>query len=45
MAKPFLTYDDQLKKLTDDKQMKIANLTYAKAVLKDIGYFALICGY
>ena len=45
MSKPFLTYDDQIKKLTDDKQMKIADPAYAKTVLKDIGYFSLIGGY
>ena len=45
MSKPFLTYDDQIKKLTDDKQMKIADPAYAKTILKDIGYFSLIGGY
>ena len=34
MPKPFLTYDDQIKKLTDDKQMKIADPAYAKTILK-----------
>ena len=45
MSKPFLTYDNQIKKLSDDKKMKIENPTYAKAMLKDIGYFSLIGGY
>lgn len=45
MPKPFLTYDDQIKKLIDDKQMRIADPAYAKNVLKDIGYFSLIGGY
>ena len=45
MSKPFLTYDDQIKKLTADKQMKITDPAYAKTILKDIGYFSLIGGY
>ena len=45
MSKPFLTYDDQIKKLINDKKMRITNPLYAKTILKDVGYFSLIGGY
>lgn len=45
MAKPFLTYDEQITKLIDEKHLYIPNPAYAKTILKDIGYFSLIGGY
>ena len=43
--KPFLTYEQQLHKLTDEKQLIINNREFAEEKLRDIGYFALIGGY
>lgn len=45
MAKPFLTYDQQLRKLSNDKKMNIPNPDFARQALSEIGYFALIGGY
>lgn len=45
MAKPFLTYDQQLEKLCNEKKLHIDDREAAKEVLKNIGYFSLIGGY
>lgn len=45
MAKPFLTYEQQINKLINEKHLQISDRTHAKEILKDIGYFALIGGY
>ena len=45
MTKPFLTYDEQVEKLVNEKHLKITDPAYAKAILKNIGYFSLIGGY
>lgn len=45
MAKPFLTYEQQLEKLRNEKNLIINNLDAAKEALKSIGYFSLIGGY
>ena len=45
MAKPFLTYDEQLGKLINEKDLVIRELEYAENKLKQIGYFTLIGGY
>jgi abortive infection bacteriophage resistance protein len=45
MAKPFLTYEQQINKLINDKQLVITDPDYAKSALENIGYFALIGGY
>lgn len=45
MTKPFLTYDEQIEKLVNEKHLQITDSAYAKAILKDIGYFSLIGGY
>ena len=45
MAKPFLSFDDQIKYLEEDKSLIINDHTYAKSMLKQIGYFGLISGY
>ena len=45
MAQSFLTYEQQIDKLINDKNLIIDNKDYAINVLKQIGYFALIGGY
>ena len=45
MSKPFLSYDDQLNKLEQEKGLIIANRHYARTTLQQIGYFGLISGY
>ena len=43
--KPFLTYSEQISKLTDDKKLLISNPVLAKEALMNISYYALIGGY
>ena len=45
VAKPFLTYQQQIQKLIDDKHLIIHDTFWAERKLQDIGYFALIGGY
>jgi len=45
MAKPFLTYEQQLNKLKNDKKLIVNDDAFAMEALKNIGYFALIGGY
>lgn len=45
MAQSFLTYEQQIEKLVNDKNLIIVDKGYATDVLKQIGYFALIGGY
>jgi len=45
MSKPFLTYEQQIQKLTVDKKLIINDTVSAKAALENIGYFSLIGGY
>lgn len=45
MAKPYLTYAQQIQKLRDDKGLIINDGPYAERMLTDIGYFSLIGGY
>jgi len=45
LAKPFLTYEQQIEKLANEKHLQIRNPDFAKDILKDIGYFSLIGGY
>ena len=45
MAQSFLTYEQQVNKLINDKNLIIADIEYAKEALKQIGYFALVGGY
>lgn len=45
MAQSFLTYEQQIAKLVDEKNLTINNIEYAIDALKQIGYFALIGGY
>lgn len=44
MAKPFLTYRQQIQ-LLRDKQMVIEDETHAEAALHQYGYFSLVSGY
>jgi len=45
MAQSFLTYEQQIDKLVNDKNLIITDKEYATDTLKQIGYFALIGGY
>ncbi|MBQ8841620.1 MAG: Abi family protein [Ruminiclostridium sp.] len=45
MPKPFLTYEQQLNKLTQERNLIIQSPSDAEEYLKRIGYYALICGY
>lgn len=45
MTKPFLTYEQQLHKLINEKHLIIKDMDFAKQKLCDIGYFSLIDGY
>lgn len=45
LTKPFLTYNSQLYKLTNEKKLIITDRVKALQILKDIGYFSLIGGY
>ena len=45
MSKPYLTIEQQLKVLTNNKGLIISDISTAREVLKDIGYFSLIGGY
>ena len=43
--KPFLSYEQQLDKLANEKNLVIGDREYAEKTLKEIGYFSLISGY
>ena len=45
MPKPFLSYDQQIEKLRDEKGLRIDDEIFAIENLKRISYFALIGGY
>ena len=45
MAQNFMTYEQQLNKLQNDKALTILNLDHAKKVLEEISYYSLIVGY
>ncbi len=45
MAQIFLTYEQQLNKLQNDKALSIPDPTSAKKTLEEIGYYSLIVGY
>lgn len=44
MLKPFLTYEQQLAKLRDEKHLVISDEESASNKLKHIGYYSLISG-
>lgn len=43
--KPFLTYEQQIAKLRDDKKLSIPDEAHTIALLKKHSYFALVSGY
>jgi abortive infection bacteriophage resistance protein len=43
--KPFLTYEQQIRKLRDEKGLAIADEAHAIDILTQIGYFSLVNGY
>lgn len=43
--KPFLTYEQQIEKLKEEKKLTIEDESYAISLLKKYSYFALISGY
>ena len=43
--KPFLTYDQQIDKLANEKHIIIDDESSARIALKRIGYFSIIGGY
>ena len=45
MLKPFLSIDEQITNLINNKHLVINDLTYASETLRDIRYFSLIDGY
>ena len=45
MAKPFLSFNDQIAHLESGKNLSIPDRNYATTMLQQIGYFALIGGY
>lgn len=45
VKKPFLTYEEQIQKLRDEKKLQIEDVEYAISLLKKHSYFALVSGY
>ena len=45
MAKPFLTFQEQISFLEQDKNLLVEDYNFAETMLKQIGYFSLIGGY
>lgn len=45
MSKIFLNYDQQIAKLKHEKNLQINDISYAKEILKQTGYYSLIGGY
>lgn len=43
--KRFFTYDEQITKLVDEKQLVVSKIDLAKRTLQQLGYFSLIGGY
>lgn len=43
--KPFMTYEQLIKMLREDKKLEINNEEYAVSLLKQYSYFALVSGY
>ena len=44
MPKKFFTYEQQLNKLRNEKQLTITNSAYAEEVLEKLSYYSLIGG-
>ena len=45
MPKPFLTYEQQLIKLRDEKHIVITDETKTLCKLQQVGYYSLVSGY
>ena len=45
MAKPFLTYAEQIVVLEKEKLLIVSDHVYAERMLQQVGYFALVGGY
>lgn len=45
MAQAFLTYEQQIALLEDDKELTISDSNFAKTILQKISYYSLIDGY
>ena len=45
MSKIFLTYDQQIEKLKNEKNLQINDILYAKEILRQTSYYSLIGGY
>ena len=45
MEKKFLTYDQQIEKLQNEKQLTISDVPTAIHTLEHISYYSLISGY
>ena len=45
MPKPFLTYEQQLIKLRDEKHIVIADEAETLCKLQQVGYYSLVSGY
>ena len=45
MQKIFLTYDQQIEKLKNEKNLQIDDTEYAKKILRQTSYYSLIGGY
>ena len=43
--KTFFTYEQQIEKLTKEKQLVISDTEFAKDILQKLSYFSLIGGY
>ncbi|MCI5996442.1 MAG: hypothetical protein MRZ45_10955 [Blautia sp.] len=45
MAQTFLTYEQQINLLQNDKELSICDSDFAKNILQKISYYSLIDGY
>ena len=45
MSKIFLSYDEQIEKLKNEKNLQIDDEVYAKEILRQTSYYSLIGGY
>ena len=45
MPKIFLSYDQQIEKLKNEKNLQIDDEAYAKEILRQTSYYSLIGGY
>ena len=45
MPKIFLSYDQQIEKLKNEKNLQIDDEEYAKEILRQTSYYSLIGGY